>query len=381
MKRNNLSNSAGSGAADIRKSSQSVLPMARRTVHEAFSSSSSSTFSKQWMYDVFLSFRGEDTRNNFTGHLYMALQNAGISTFVDDQLRRGEDITSQLVQAIQGSSISVIVFSSTYAESTWCLDELVKIMECTQTSRQMVFPIFYDVDPSDVRKQNGNFAQAFQKHEERFLSDMDKVQRWRAALVEASNLSGWDLQKTTDRHEAKFIRKIVDEIARQLLSEYLNIAVYPVGMHSRVQDINHHLCSASNDVRVVGILGMDGMGKTTVAKAIYNQFYHDFEGKSFLANVRETTKQTNGEVLLQEQLLSDILRTTKIKVDSVHSGINVIKKKLRGLRVLVIIDDIDRTSQLNALAINPINHAWFGPGSIVLITTRDEQLLEWMQSI
>ncbi|XP_024174052.1 disease resistance protein RUN1-like [Rosa chinensis] len=350
--------------------------MARSTVHEAFSSFSSS---KKWMYDVFLSFRGEDTRNNFTGHLYMALQGAGISTFIDEQLRRGEDITGELLQAIQGSSISVIVFSRNYAESTWCLEELVKIMECRKIARQMVLPIFYHVDASDVRKQTGSFARAFKKHEEDFMLYEDKVQSWRCALNEAANLSGWALQNTEERHEAKFVRKIVDEITRQLPSEYLNIAVYPVGINSRVQDINHHLCIASNDVRMVGVLGMGGMGKTTVAKAIYNKFYHDFEGKSFLANVRETTKQTNGEVLLQEQLLSDILRTTKIKVDSVHRGINVIKKKLRGLRVLVIIDDIDRISQLNALAINPINNAWFGSGSIVLITTRDEQLLKQLR--
>ena len=173
--------------------------MARRIIPKGFSSSTSSTFSTKWMYDVFLSFRGEDTRNNFTDHLCMALQGAGIRTFVDDQLRRGEDITTQLVQAIQGSSISVIVFSSRYAESTWCLDELVTIMECRQTSSQKVYPIFYDVDPSVVRNQNGSFALAFQKHKERFLSDMHKVQRWRAVLFEASNLSGWDLQKTADR--------------------------------------------------------------------------------------------------------------------------------------------------------------------------------------
>lgn len=106
----------------------------------------------------------------------MALKEAGINAFIDDnELRRGEDITAELVQAIQGSRISVIVFSRRYADSGWCLEELVKIMECRRTVRQMVLPIFYDVDPSDVRKQNGCFGQAFEKHEERFLLDVDKV--------------------------------------------------------------------------------------------------------------------------------------------------------------------------------------------------------------
>lgn len=130
----------------------------------------------------------------------MALENAGVNVFIDDdELRRGEDITAELVRAIRGSRISVIVFSSNYAESSWCLEELVKIMECRKTLGQKVFPIFYDVNPSDVRKQTGSFVQAFQKHEKRFQKDTEhKVDRWRAALTEASNLSGWDLRNTGD---------------------------------------------------------------------------------------------------------------------------------------------------------------------------------------
>ncbi|VVA40937.1 PREDICTED: TMV resistance [Prunus dulcis] len=96
------------------------------------------------------------------------------------------------------SRISVIVFSRSYANSSWCLDELVKIMECKRTLRQMVFPIFYDVDPSDVRKQTDSFGEAFVKHADRFLLDMDKVLRWRSALTEAATLSGWDLRNTAD---------------------------------------------------------------------------------------------------------------------------------------------------------------------------------------
>jgi hypothetical protein len=164
----------------------------------AFLSSSSSTH-LNWTYDVFLSFSGEDTRKNFTDHLYFALRNAGIKTFRDDnELRRGEDIASELLSAIQGSRISVIVFSRNYAASRWCLEELVKIIECRRTVRQLVLPIFYDVEPSDVRNQTGSFAQAFLEHEERYLLDIDKVLRWRRALIEAANLSGWDLRNTAD---------------------------------------------------------------------------------------------------------------------------------------------------------------------------------------
>jgi hypothetical protein len=71
-------------------------------------------------------------------------------------------------------------------------------MECRRTVTQLVLPIFFDVDPSDVRNQTGSFAEAFAKHEEHYFLDMDKVLKWRRALREAANLSGWDLRKTAD---------------------------------------------------------------------------------------------------------------------------------------------------------------------------------------
>ncbi|XP_062153300.1 disease resistance protein RPV1-like isoform X2 [Alnus glutinosa] len=337
----------------------------------AFLSSSSSSH-PSWTYDVFLSFRGEDTRKSFTDHLYLALRDAGINTFRDDdKLRSGEDIASELLSAIQGSKISVIVFSRNYAESKWCLEELVKIMECRRTVRQLALPIFYDVEPSDVRHQTGTFAKAFLKHEERY--SLDKVSTWRTALSEAANLSGWDLRNTADGHEAKFIRKIVEAVSKELNSTYLYVTLHPVGVDSRVQDITSLLGVGANDVRMVGIWGMGGIGKTTISKAIYNQLFHSFEGKSFLANIRETSKQPDGLVRLQKQLLFDILKMNKTKVNNVDTGIVTIQERLCHRKVLVILDDVDQLEQLNAIA---RSRDWFGPGSRIIITTRDEQLLK-----
>jgi hypothetical protein len=143
-----------------------------------------------------------------------------------------------------------------------------------------------------------------------------------------------------------------------------------------VQAITSLLRVGADDVRMVGIWGMGGMGKTTISKAIYNQFFHSFEGKSFLANIRETSKQIDGQVRLQEQLLSDILKTGKIKVNNVDRGITMIKERLRDRRVLVILDDVDELEQLNAIA---RSRDWFGPGSRIIITTRDEQLIKVLE--
>ncbi|XP_021825479.1 TMV resistance protein N-like [Prunus avium] len=152
---------------------------------------SSSPSSSSSPYDVFLSFRGEDTRTNFTDHLHEALVRKGIRTFIDRELVRGEEISPALVKAIEESRISLIVFSENYASSRWCLDELVKILQCKQSNQQVVLPIFYKLDPSDVRKQTSKFGDAFEGLiESKFKDNEEKVLIWREALTKTANLSG-----------------------------------------------------------------------------------------------------------------------------------------------------------------------------------------------
>ncbi|KAG4177342.1 hypothetical protein ERO13_A11G297401v2 [Gossypium hirsutum] len=117
---------------------------------------STSSSNSRKKYDVFLSFRGDDTRKNFTDHLYGALNRSGIVTFRDDpKLEASEEIAPELFKAIQKSWCSVIVFSENYAFSGWCLEELAEIVKQKNDKAHKVFPIFYDGDPSDLRKQKG----------------------------------------------------------------------------------------------------------------------------------------------------------------------------------------------------------------------------------
>ncbi|KAI5356132.1 hypothetical protein L3X38_009027 [Prunus dulcis] len=354
--------------------------MDARKAHKASSSSSPSSSSKRWEYQVFLSFRGEDTRKGFTGHLHAALAGDGFRAFLDDnELKRAEFIKTQLEQAIDGSMISIIVFSKRYADSSWCLDELVKIMECRE--RQQVFPLFYNVDASDVRKQTCSFAQAFEKHEAGICEgkhEKEKVQRWRNALTQAADLCGEDL-KNADGHEAKFIKKILGKVNNLVNSKYQLDTEDLVGITSRVNEVVRMIGienSGSKDVvRMIGILGMGGIGKTTLAKTIYNNFGPIFEGRSFLADVREVfaNQRSNGLVGLQEQLLNNILKNEGIKVGSVAEGIDMIRERLCCKTALVIIDDADDLQQLKAIA---RARDWFGPGSRIVITTRNQHLLD-----
>ena len=149
-------------------------------------SSSTTTLTKK--YEVFLSFRGEDTRYGFTSHLYDALCRKQIVTFIDNEIEKGDELSSALMTAIKESKISVVIFSKDYATAKWCLRELVEILECKKMNNQIVLPVFYRVVPSDVRHQTGSFKDSFVKHEKELH---EEVITWRQALAEASDISGW----------------------------------------------------------------------------------------------------------------------------------------------------------------------------------------------
>nr|AAP44392.1 nematode resistance-like protein [Solanum tuberosum] len=325
----------------------------------------------RWSYDVFLSFRGEDVRKTFVDHLYLALQQKCINTFKDDEkLEKGKFISPELMSSIEESRIALIIFSKNYANSTWCLDELTKIMECKNVKGQIVVPVFYDVDPSTVRKQKSIFGEAFSKHEARFQED--KVQKWRAALEEAANISGWDLPNTSNGHEARVMEKIAEDIMARLGSQrHASNARNLVGMESHMLKVYKMLGIGSGGVHFLGILGMSGVGKTTLARVIYDNIRSQFQGACFLHEVRDRSAK-QGLERLQEILLSEILVVKKLRINNSFEGANMQKQRLQYKKVLLVLDDVDHIDQLNALA---GEREWFGDGSRIIITTKDKHLL------
>ncbi|KAL0699251.1 hypothetical protein Bca4012_055373 [Brassica carinata] len=322
-------------------------------------------------YDVFISFRGEDTRFNFVGYLQDFLKRKGIDTFVDEGLRRGENI-SLLLDIIEQSKISIVIFSENYADSRWCLEEIEKIMECRKTFGQVVLPVFYKVKTSDVQCQTGKFGAPFNKPDEKFPEYVHRIPGWKKALSDASEISGYVLQE--DRPERDFVDNIANETSR-LLNKLSPSEFQGPGIESRTMELENLMCfEETRCVRIVGVLGMAGIGKTTVANCVYERNFNSFDGSHFLSNVQDELKlQTIDQ--LQKKLLRHLLDDEKLEVGAPQRAHEVLKKRLGNKKLFIVLDNVTNEKQISLL-IGEAGKELYREGTRIVITTRDKKLLD-----
>ncbi|CAA7048562.1 unnamed protein product [Microthlaspi erraticum] len=328
-------------------------------------SSSLSLNSSHWRHHVFPSFSGKDVRRTFLSHLLKEFRRKGIRTFIDNDIKRSQMIGPELEQAVRESRIAVVVLSQTYASSSWCLDELVEIKRVNPK----IIPVFYEVSPSDVRKLRGEFGEAF---EEACEGKPEEVkQRWREALVYVANIAGESSQNWDN--EADMIEKIAMSISNELNSTPSQAFDNLVGIDAHMREMESLLCLESTEVKMVGIWGPAGIGKTTIARALFRRLSENFQHTIFMENVKGShwRSELDGygfKLRLQEHFLSEVIDHKNMKIHD----LGLVKERLQDLKVLVVLDDVDKLEQLDAL----VKQAqWFGSGSRIIVTTENKQLL------
>lgn len=221
--------------------------------------STNDTFGGQ--YEVFLNFRGLDTRDGFTNYLKNALLDAGIHVFFDDEaIRLGERLSDILLQAINDSKLYITIFSRSYASSHWCLRELAKIIENSKSNKngKVMLPIFYDVEPDDVKLKTGVYDEALSQLAEKKKYNSEDVKTWRQALKEVSDTKGFKLKDYSG--EGDLLKAVVREVMDLLRTRQRPEPKYLVGMKDCMATIDKLLDINSDDVRLIVIYGMGGIG-------------------------------------------------------------------------------------------------------------------------
>ncbi|CDY39738.1 BnaA04g11150D [Brassica napus] len=294
-----------------------------------------------------------------------------ITTFKDHEIERGHTIGPELVQAIRESRVSVVLLSKNYASSSWCLDELVEILNCKRVSEHIVMTIFYQVDPSDVRKQTGDFGIAFKKTCEKKTEEDKK--RWMEALAYVANIAGEHSLNWTD--EAAMVEKFATDVSNKLHVTRSRDFEEIVGLQAHLRKLITLLCFECDEAKMIGIWGPAGIGKSTIARALFNHLSSDFRLTCFMGNLKGSYKSIMGvddydsKLGLQSQLLSKVLNQNDMRVH--HLG--AVKEWLHDQRVLIILDDVDDLEELDVLA---RELSWFGLGSRIIVTTEDKKILK-----
>ncbi|XP_057455230.1 disease resistance protein RUN1-like [Lotus japonicus] len=331
------------------------------------SSSSSSSSPPLKKHDAFISFRGEDTRPNFTSHLHSSLCRNSIETYIDYKIDKGDEVWPQLEKAIKDSTLFLVIFSENYASSTWCLNELVQIMDCNRNDEDVVvIPVFYQVDPSHVRKQSGSYRTALAKHKKQ---GKDKIQKWKDALSEAADLPGFD--SSGYGNELDLIEDIIQMVLQKLDLKYTSELRCPFIADENYSQVESLVKVDSVKVQIIGVWGMGGIGKTSLAAAVFHDVSSQYQGSCFLENVTEESKR-HGVNYICNRLLSKLLKEDA-GIDTLRVIPSIVLRRLRRMKALIVLDDVNTSEILQNLV--GVGRDWLGAGSKVIVTTRNKHVL------
>ncbi|GLJ34288.1 hypothetical protein SUGI_0689080 [Cryptomeria japonica] len=332
-------------------------------------------------YRVFINHRGPDVKETLATTIYHSLQHTGLNVFFDKtEFQPGQKLLPTIKEAIRTASVHIAIFSPRYAESPWCLEELCLMLG----SGGKIIPVFYRVSPSDLvglKYGKGIYVSAFNKGKFKVFY-ADRLQEWKEALEEVSNISGLELNSSTfNGDEEKLLQALRRAVIEHVREQRTKFDHGLVGLDKIVDSFNCFMSKSSKhrgNCKTVGIVGTVGSGKTTLAEEYFYRNRESFDRSSFLFGVREASER-NGLQALQRLLLKDLTCDSHAEINTVREGIEILADRLdclsrhKQLKFLIVIDDVDDHKQLEALL---LKDNILGSGSLVIVTSRDKAVLK-----
>ncbi|KAG0605328.1 hypothetical protein M758_9G049500 [Ceratodon purpureus] len=325
-------------------------------------------------YDVFLCHRGPDTKTAFVSFLYDRLEAAGLRPFLDcKSIGKGQHSQAWMDSAVKTTPIALVIFSENFADSEWCLNELKVMLD---TPGVKVLPVFYKVQPDEVCcPEEGRLSAAFDKLKRRH--DETTIERWRDALRRASGLNGWVYEAAGQSLETDLVTAIVREVS-ELASKPLPLDVgdYVFGTEEVVDGI----IQKHKEVSILVLWGMGGIGKSTLARELYNRMREEFAASCYVEDLKSYYVQDSKNkvirdddiVKVQKHILKYLCPGEGLEVENKHKGKVILEERLSKKRILVVLDDVPDNGELYYW----ISRKMLTEGSMCIVTTRNRRVVE-----
>lgn len=219
-------------------------------------------------YQALINHRGPETKKNFASLIYHRLISCGLRLFLDkDELRTGDIVYPSIRKAIRSVFIHICMFYEFYAELRLCLAKLCWILESSH--ERAIIPVFCDVEPHDLLySDQGHYAVAFGEHQRKGKVAVAVVKEWKEAFRKPSKISGL-VFKTNESEHGECLEEIVKIVLREVKSDPLEVAKYPVGLDQALEDFQNVLGGLKvlivlDDVddgrKIRSLLHLDGLG-------------------------------------------------------------------------------------------------------------------------
>ncbi|KAL9818112.1 putative TIR domain, P-loop containing nucleoside triphosphate hydrolase [Arabidopsis thaliana] len=255
------------------------------------------------------------------------------------------------------SRVGIMILSNCYVSSRQSLDHLVAVMEHWKKTDLVIIPIYFKVTLSDICGLKGRFEAAFLQLQ-RSLQE-DRVQKWKAAVTEIVSIGGLEWTKGSQFMLAEEV--VRNASLRLSLKNSTNVAEI-------LALLNH---SQSLDAEIVGLWGMAGIGKTSIAREIFEILAPHYDLCYFLQDFH-LMSQMKGLTQLRDDFLSKVCGEEKLSIGACDTKLSFMKSRFHNIKVLVVLDDVSNARDAEAVV---GGFGWFSHGHRIIVTSRRKQVL------